>query len=164
MLRPLRVLRLISLLSVLNRRTASSVRGQVAMYVAAATGLVVFCAALAVLDAERAHPEANITSFADAVWWSMTTVTTVGYGNHYPLTGAGRAVAGILMLGGIALLGMVTASLASWLLERVREVETIDAAPTRQDIDMLSRQLADLRAEIRDLYADTAADGAPKPS
>jgi voltage-gated potassium channel len=62
---------------------------------------------VAVLDAERSEPSASIKNFGDAVWWAVTTITTVGYGDRYPVTGAGR-VAGVgLMLGGIALLGVL---------------------------------------------------------
>ncbi len=69
-LRPLRLLRLVTLLTVLNRRAAGSLRGRVAVYVAGATTLVLFVAALAVLDAERGKPNSNITSFGDALWWA----------------------------------------------------------------------------------------------
>jgi voltage-gated potassium channel len=151
-LRPLRVLRLLTLLGVLNRRVASSLRGRVVVYVVGATSLVIFCAALAALDAERHNPEANIQTFGDAVWWAATTVTTVGYGDRYPTTGEGRLVGGLLMIGGIALLGVVTATLASWLLDRVREVEEAGQAATRHDIEVLSNQLAELRSELRDLH------------
>jgi voltage-gated potassium channel Kch len=58
------------------------------------------------LDAERADARANIRSFDDALWWSATTITTVGYGDHYPVTAQGRLVAAGLMLGGIALLAI----------------------------------------------------------
>ena len=68
-LRPLRLLRLVTLLRVLNRGATSSMRGRVAIYVGSSTVLVVFCAAPAELDAERGHAGANIQSFADAVWW-----------------------------------------------------------------------------------------------
>jgi voltage-gated potassium channel len=73
----------------------------------AARGLVLFVAALAVLQAERGHPGGNIESFGDALWWAVTTVTTVGYGDRFPVTTTGRFVAGGLMLAGIALLGVV---------------------------------------------------------
>jgi Ion channel len=78
------------------------------IYVAGGASLLAFCAALAVLDAERSSPDANIGDFGDAIWWAVTTMTTVGYGDHYPVTAAGRLVAFVLMIGGIALLGTVT--------------------------------------------------------
>ncbi len=75
--------------------------------------MVLFVASLAVLEAERPNPQANITTFGDALWWAVTTVTTGGYGDHYPITTTGRLVAVGLMLAGITLLGILTASLAS---------------------------------------------------
>src|SRR5512133_3644135 len=89
------------------------------IYVAGGNSLHALCAALAVLDAERSSPDANISDFGDAIWWAVTTMTPVGYGDHYPVTAAGRLVAFGLMIGGIALLGTVTATLASWLVETV---------------------------------------------
>jgi voltage-gated potassium channel len=153
------VLRLVTLLGSLYRRMASSLRGRVAVYVCGATSLVVFCAAVAVLNAERRNPDANITTFTDAAWWATTTISTVGYGDRYPTTGEGRLIAGLLMLGGIALLGVVTASLASWLLDRVREVEEEAQSATRQDVQDLSRQIEALQQEItalRGLSQDNA--------
>lgn len=148
LLRPLRLLRLVTLLSVLNRYAGGSLRGRVAVYVAGATSLVLFVASLAVLDAERGAKDASITSFGDAAWWAMTTVTTVGYGDHYPITTEGRFIAGALMLAGIALLGIVTASLASWLLDKVREVEEHAQAATRADMAALTIEVRALRAEL----------------
>jgi voltage-gated potassium channel len=147
-LRPLRVLRLVTAITVLNRRAGHSLRGRVAVYVAASTSLVIFVAALAALDAERSSPDANITSFGDALWWAMTTVTTVGYGDRFPVTTAGRFVAAGLMLAGIALLGIVTASLASWLIDRIRQVEEESEAATRRDVAALAAQITALREEV----------------
>lgn len=150
LLRPLRLLRLVALLSVLNRYAGGSLRGRVAVYVAGATSLVLFVASLAVLDAERGAKGATITTFGDALWWAMTTVTTVGYGDRYPITGQGRFVAGGLMLAGIALLGIVTASLASWLIDKVREVEEHVQAATRADVVALTVEVRALRQELAD--------------
>ena len=146
LLRPLRLLRLIPLLSVLNRRATIRLRGRVGIYVAGGASLLAFCAALAVLDAERSSPDANISDFGDAIWWAVTTMTTVGYGDHYPVTAAGRLVAFGLMIGGIALLGTVTATLASWLVETVAaekgQAEDLQVAIRRLEdkIDRLAAQ------------------------
>ena len=158
-LRPLRLLRLVMLLRVLNRRATNSLRGRVITYVSGATVLIIGSAGLAVLDAERGHPGANIDNYGDALWWAMTTIATVGYGDRYPITGQGRFVAAGLMLAGIALLGVVTAPIASWLIEKVREVEADAQAMTRRDV-------AELRAEIRALRRELRAATAsgPEPS
>ena len=143
LLRPLRLLRLIPLLSVLNRRARTRLRGRVAVYVVGGAALLAFVAALAVLDAERGSPNANILDFGDAIWWAVTTMTTVGYGDHYPVTGVGRVVAFGLMVGGIALLGTVTATLASWLVDAV--------AAEKQQGDDLQAMIRGLEAKINEL-------------
>ena len=145
-LRPLRLLRLVALIRVLNRRATVSLQGRVAVYVTSSVVVVIFVAALAELDAERGRRGANIESFGDALWWALTTVTTVGYGDRYPVTTDGRLVAVGLMLAGIALIGVVTASIASWLIANVRAVE----ADTEQS---LHRQIASLHAELTEIKA-----------
>jgi voltage-gated potassium channel len=147
-LRPLRLLRLVTLLEILNRRAEDSLRGRIAIYVAGSTVLLVFCASLAVLDAERGRAGSNINSFGNALWWSATTITTVGYGDHFPVTATGRFVAVGLMIGGVALLGVVTASIASWLIGRVQAVEETSRAVTRADFQALSAELRELKAMI----------------
>ncbi len=148
LLRPLRLLRLVALLGMLNRRASGSLRGRVVVYAVGAASLVLLVAALAVLDAERGRPGANIGNFGDALWWALTTVTTVGYGDHFPVTATGRFVAGGLMVAGIALLGVVTATFASWLIERVAQVEEASQAATRRDVETLAREVAALRAQL----------------
>lgn len=141
LLRPLRLLRLAPLLRVLNRRASRGLRGQVAVYVAGGSALVAFCGALTVLEAERGHPGANITTFGDAIWWAVTTMTTVGYGDRYPTTEDGRLAAVALMLAGIALLGTVTATLASWLVDQLND-------PAEQDVIDLKVEVADLHRKL----------------
>jgi voltage-gated potassium channel len=146
LLRPLRLLRLIPLLSVLNRRAQTGLRGRVAIYVAGGASLLAFVAVLAVLDVERSSPDANTSDFGDAIWWAVTTMTTVGYGDHYPVTSVGRVVAFGLMLGGIALLGTVAATLASWLVESVQaekeQAEDLQAMVQRFEakVDLLATE------------------------
>jgi voltage-gated potassium channel len=120
MLRPLRLLRLLALARILGRSASRNLAGRVTMYVVGTAVACVALGALAVLDAERGHADANIRTFADAAWWACTTVTTVGYGDHFPVTGEGRIVAVALMLVGIALFGSVTAAVASWFVAQVQ--------------------------------------------
>jgi voltage-gated potassium channel len=148
LLRPLRLLRLVTLLHVLNRHAGGSLRGRVVVYVAGAASLILFVASLAILDAERGREGANIGTFGDALWWALTTVTTVGYGDRFPVTGTGRAVAAGLMLSGIALIGVVTATFASWLIEKVQEVEDAAQTATRRDIEALTEEVAQLRRTL----------------
>jgi voltage-gated potassium channel len=127
LLRPLRLLRLIPLLSVINRRATTRLQGRVATYVVGGALLLAFVGALAELNAERHAPGATIVDFGDAIWWATTTMTTVGYGDTYPVTVIGRWVAAALMIGGVALLGTVTATFASWLVDRVSTVSSSEA-------------------------------------
>lgn len=155
MLRPLRLLRLVTVLGVLNRHAGGSLRGRVSIYLAGSTTLVLFVAALAMLDSERGAKGSNIGTFGDAIWWALTTVTTVGYGDHFPVTPRGQVIAAGLMIAGIALLGVVTATIASWLIDRVAEVEEEASAATRRDVHALAVEVAQLRAlmekPIRDI-------------
>jgi voltage-gated potassium channel len=163
-LRPLRLLRLLLLLRGFNRRATASLRGRIAIYVGGAAVLLVFCASLAVLEAERNAAGSNIKTFGDALWWSTATVCTVGYGDRFPVTGEGRAVATGLMLGGIALLGVITASVASWLIEQVREVEEDAQAVTRRDLRELLTRLDEVNRRLDALSVDDPSRlGLPGP-
>lgn len=119
MLRPLRLLRLLAFARILNRSAVGGLAGRVGTYVGGVAVMAVGLGALAVLDAERGAPDANITSAGDALWWACTTVTTVGYGDRYPVTTQGRFIAVALMLVGIAVVGSVTAIIATWLVANV---------------------------------------------
>jgi voltage-gated potassium channel len=156
MFRPLRALRIITVIGVLNRQLRDDFRGRVPIYVGATVGLVGFVAALAVLEAERSAPDASITTFGEAVWWTITTISTVGYGDRYPVTVEGRIVAATLMVAGIALLGVVTASIAAWFVENVRragELVSEEVEEVSADVEATQVQLADVLAELRTISA-----------
>jgi voltage-gated potassium channel len=106
-------------------------------------------ASLAILNAERGAKGATITTFAGATWWAFTTVTTVGYGDLYPVTGQVRFIAAGLMITGIALLAIITASLASWLIGKVHEVDEHTQAATRADVVAPIAEVHALRKELR---------------
>ncbi len=67
------------------------------------------------LGFEKQAGNANITTPGDALWWSLVTITTVGYGDHYPVTTAGRLVAAWLMVVGLGVTGTVAGVVASWI-------------------------------------------------
>lgn len=140
-LRPLRLIRLLTLLAIFQRVAGRTLRGRVAVYTVVSTFLLVFVSSLAMLDAERSYPDASITTFGDALWWACTTITTVGYGDLYPVSFTGRCIAVALMVGGIALLGTITATIASWLVEKVAERDEASQAATRQQVRELSLQV-----------------------
>lgn len=143
-LRPLRLLRLVTFVKVLGRKVGSTFRGKIALYSVASTALLIFVSALAVLDAERGVSDALITSFPQAIWWAFETITTVGYGDLYPISVTGRAVALCLMTGGVALIGVVTATMASWVVDMVNEKNEQDRAATSAEITELKQQISEL--------------------
>ncbi|MDI9918771.1 potassium channel family protein [Rhodococcus sp. IEGM 1379] len=142
MFRPLRLLRLVTLLAVMHRSSGATLRGRVVFYAISATALLIGVAALAMLDAERHADGSEIRTYGQALWWAIVTVTTVGYGDISPVTVTGRVIAASLMIGGIALLGIVTATLASWLLEQIAEQDDAAQSATR-------KQVADLAEQVR---------------
>lgn len=127
LIRPLRLLRLVVLARILDRSVGDTLAGKTLVYVSGAASLATGLAAVAILDAERGAPGANIKTFDDALWWAATTVTSVGYGDRFPVTTEGRIVAFALMLVGIGLIGTVMASVAAWMLQRTAPAERPDA-------------------------------------
>jgi voltage-gated potassium channel len=73
--------------------------------------LVIFCA-IGILQVEK-DPNSNIKTAEDAIWWAYVTITTVGYGDKFPVTTEGRIIAAILMTAGVGLFGTFTAYIAS---------------------------------------------------
>ncbi|GAA2521311.1 potassium channel family protein [Streptomyces longisporus] len=155
MLQPLRLLRMVSTLILVGRRARMASQIQLTTYVAGAViGLLMF-GSLAVLSVERDSPNGNIRTLGDAVWWSFTTMTTVGYGDHAPTTGLGRMIAVGLMLAGIALLGVVTANIAAWFISRF-EMDDVEERRQTEAIEALTEEVRALRAEVAALREPSA--------
>ena len=102
--------------------------------------LTVIMAGAFVTVAERNATDATIQDLPDGLWWAVTTVTTVGYGDTYPKTAIGRGVGVALMLLGISLFSVVTATVAAFFVEE-RE-------------DELLAEIRSLRRELRDREED----------
>ncbi len=147
-LRPLRLLRVAMVWTSVHRVAGRTLRGRLAAYVIGSALLLVYVAALAVLEAERRAPGANIRSFGQAIWWAFVTITTVGYGDFHPVSVEGRVVAVGLMIAGVALVGAIAATLATWLISAVQISEETEAAATRAQVAELAEAVSGLRDDL----------------
>ncbi|PRQ11546.1 hypothetical protein C1Y63_05970 [Corynebacterium sp. 13CS0277] len=158
--RPLQILRIVPTLLLLQRVSATSRNITVATYTIVGSVIMVLVAALAIYDVESPDPSSQIDSFGDALWWSIVTVTTVGYGDIAPVTGFGRVVGIALMSGGIALAGVLTATVSAYLVRSVEGTDA-DAAQDAADRDEFTHTtLAELRADNERLAAQVEQLGA----
>lgn len=142
--RALRVLRVITAGQWILTRGSHAAIGRTATAIVVGAFLLALVGALAMLDAERATADASITTFGDALWWAFVTMSTVGYGDMYPITTTGRFVAVMMMVVGVALLGLVSATLASALLVRIRGEEKDDTREIQTRIDSLEAKIDNL--------------------
>lgn len=140
-------------------------------YVASVAFSLVFVCAAAELTLERHARGATIHTIADALWWAASTVTTVGYGDRYPVTAGGRAVAVVLMLAGIAVVGVLTAAVAAWFVredgsEASQELVELGAEQVAveiseaSDLELLRREVAMLRETVLALGRSVGLDAA----
>ena len=108
--------------------------------------LIVTCSAT-VLHFERLG-EGNILTADDALWWSVATVTTVGYGDKYPITVEGRFVAGLLMVAGVGLFGLFSGFIASWILGEDPNASNEDVASIASRLDRIEQTLAEVKNKL----------------
>jgi len=116
-LRPLRLLRVISFGSLVIQKVAVGRQFAITIKVIITSIFVAYISAVQITIIERDTDGSNIKKFGDGLWWAMTTVTTVGYGDRFPTTTEGRFLAVGLMIMGISLMGVITASVASWFVK-----------------------------------------------
>lgn len=148
-LRALRALRAFTSNGILAKKGKGVLSGRALTTAALGTVIVVWVGSLMVLNAERGSPGAQIENFGDAMWWAMQTVTTVGYGDLVPVTAAGQFIAVMVMVVGISILGVVSASLAATLVKQV---------PTTPDTgSAVLQELAELRQLVTSLRQEIAA-------
>jgi len=116
-LRPLRLLRVISFGSLVIQKVAVGRQFAITIKVIITSIFVAYISAVQITIIERDIDGSNIKNFGDGLWWAITTVTTVGYGDRFPTTTEGRFLAVGLMIMGISLMGVITASVASWFVK-----------------------------------------------
>ena len=120
-LRPLRDMRVISFGGLAIQKVAIGRQFAITIKVLLASIFVAYISAIQITIAERTVDGSNIKNFGDGLWWAITTVTTVGYGDRYPTTTEGRLIAIALMIMGISLMGVITASVAAWFVKMGQE-------------------------------------------
>ena len=116
-LRPLRLLRVISFGGLALQKVAIGRQFAITVKVFIASIFIAYISAVQITISERAIEGSNIKNFGDGLWWAITTVTTVGYGDRYPTSAEGKFLAVGLMVVGISLMGVITASVAAWFVK-----------------------------------------------
>ena len=142
-------------------------RGQYAAFITVLAALVVLVyASIAVLQFESMSPKANIVTGGDAFWWGIVTITTVGYGDYFPVTTGGRAVAMLVMLAGVGIIGSLASILASFLVPTAAETAAAtEAAPASAagssiPADELRQELSEIKGELAALRQSLVAPAA----
>lgn len=154
--RVLKVLKIFRLLAFTKRGMATAKRiwaGTSGRYVLAAAVALIAASAVGVRFLEN-DGGGEIDSWGDTIWWSIVTMTTVGYGDISPGTGGGKAVAIVLMLAGITVFGVITANLAAWFTRSKEESEKDD----------LARRVSELTAAVERLTVQIQESEPKDPS
>lgn len=106
---------------------------------------------------ERDAPHTTVPTFADALWWGIITMTTVGYGDTHPVTGDGRILGGLVAVVGLGLIGIIASQFTSWLEENAGSGES----KTQAEVAALRQEIAELRTLI---IRETGPSSAPERS
>lgn len=158
-------------------------RGRYALFLTVLMAIIVMTvSSVLVLQFETQSPDANITTGGDALWWALVTITTVGYGDYYPVTTLGRFTAAFVMLSGVGIIGALASVLASVLLGPTSDSDSAEApeavppgtsselAGTRSELAHTRTELAETRRELasmRELIAssmDRRGPSDPEPA
>lgn len=149
-----RFIRFIRVIKKLNTLTSGTSLNEKLLALPGVALVMVFFSTMLMVAVERSAPNATIKTGGDALWWALTTVTTVGYGDTYPVTTEGRIIASVMMLIGIALFGSMSAIVTSKL---ILPKETRDHEELRHEIRSLHTEIRELRRHLPDLPKDPHA-------
>ena len=139
---------------ILTRRLAQSTL----LFTLVVALLLVFTISWGVLLAEQNAPHANIVTYHDAVWWAFVTITTVGYGDYFPVTTVGQFLAVILMFFGLGIIGVLSSYLATTFISFQRRSERIDGENEQdKDEENDKDETTNLEAELAAIKEELAA-------
>jgi voltage-gated potassium channel len=134
LLRGLRATKILGSLVLAKREQSTFLAGSLSAL------LLLVAASISILRVETAD-DSNIRTAGDALWWSLSTITTVGYGDRFPVTTEGRLVAAVLMCAGVALFGMLSGLLAAWFTAPKKAHEHNEVAALREEVRLLREVL-----------------------
>jgi len=133
-------------------------RGQYAVFVTLISAMIVLIvASVLVLQFESKSPDANITDGGDALWWAVVTITTVGYGDKFPVTAGGRITGVFVMFAGVGIIGALASILASVLVSGPDD--TRPSEPTVAAGQDVARELTEIRSELTALRRSLGGGG-----
>jgi voltage-gated potassium channel len=136
-------------------------RGQYAIFITVLLAIIVLgTSSVLVLQFESRSPDANITTGGDALWWGFVTITTVGYGDQYPVTPLGRLVGVFVMFSGVGIIGALASILSSLLLPSPADEPPTAAEPTGSNLES---ELTAIRAELAGLRQLLGTGGQDRP-
>jgi voltage-gated potassium channel Kch len=135
----------------LARAVLASRAGSAVYLTMIVTFIVLLFGSIAVLWFELHDPEANIASSTDALWWAFVTITTVGYGDQFPVSGGGRVVAVTTMIVGIGIFGVIAGFLASFLTAHEDEDQGGNGGAGVDQAGSIASELAALHTEVAEL-------------
>lgn len=119
--------------------------------------VVMMFSSIVILNVET-DPASNIKSANDALWWSVVTMATVGYGDKYPVTVIGRVVGAFLMVAGVGLFGTFTAYVASFFVKADQKEDKVRDEQILLELRQLKEQLDKIESRIAGNTHDTPAE------
>ncbi|MPZ49315.1 MAG: potassium channel protein [Dehalococcoidia bacterium] len=147
-LRVFRALRLVSVVARVTHSTRAVLAGHGLQYILL-IGLILLLACAGLVMLFERDSGGTIDGYDEALWWAITTITTVGYGDRYPITAEGRGIAAFLMLLGISLFSLLTANIAAFLAQPEQNGQTAS-------MDDLLESIKRLEAKVDELQRATA--------
>ena len=119
------------------------------------TTAIILVGSTAIFLIESGHPDSQITTLLDALWWTVSTVTTVGYGDIVPVTVAGKIMAIFFMLSGISILGVFLSVLGTRFYKRRFEKDEKEFSTVQKKffdrMEVLEKNQKTLQKDLRDL-------------
>ena len=140
-LRIIRILRSFKATKILAEFILERRKESVFLAAALITILIIIFSSISVLSFEKGAPSSNIQTAEEAVWWSVVTMTTVGFGDKYPVTFEGRVIACLLMVTGIGLFGMFSGFIASWFISPETICKEDDIQAIRRDVEEIKKAI-----------------------